>query len=264
MASIYDYYEKGDIKKKDKDIKGNEIITYYYKCKVCLSKLSKEGLESYKGITANRKTNSNLHTHLGIECALHQKAKSEFEISQVKQMLNTTPQSKRRLAITDENDDPTSCSSMSTKTPIKTLLNMNAIKQTPKYNRTNPMQLSRFRQLVIMLVRCMLPIFLVEKQPFRKFVEILDPSFHMPTRYAVKKSGLPQLREEVKKKLSNILNLIPWPNIILDGWSDGILRCFTGYIVQGIDNNWNLVQYTLAFRLTKGNYFKIFFFKSHL
>ena len=60
------------------------------------------------------------------------------------------------------------------------------------------------------------------------------------------------MRDEIKNKILNILKKIPWPNIILDGWSDGILRCFTGYIIQGIDENWNLVKYTLAFRQTKG------------
>jgi hypothetical protein len=247
MSSIYEYYERGEIKKKEKDSKGNDLITYYYRCKVCLSKLSKDGLESYKGITARRKANSNLHTHLSIDCELHQKAKAEYEAAQ-KQKKNSTPQFKRKLQITNENDDP----NCSPATPKKTLINMDAVKQTPKYKRDGPMQLSRFRQLLIMLVRCMLPIFLVERQPFRKFVETLDPSFHMPSRYAVKKTGLPQLRDEIKKKILNGLKSMPWPNIILDGWSDGIMRCFTGYIVQGIDDSWNLVRYTLAFRLTKG------------
>ena len=125
MASIYDYYEKGEIKKKEKDSKGIDLITYYYKCKVCLSKLNNESLVDYKGITASRKTNSNLHTHLSIDCALHKKTKSEFETAQIK----TTPQVKRKLIITNENDELDSSNS----TPIKTLLNMNAIKQTPKY-----------------------------------------------------------------------------------------------------------------------------------
>jgi hypothetical protein len=56
----------------------------------------------------------------------------------------------------------------------------------------------------------------------------------------------------MSKKIKNILKRIPWPNISLDGWSDGILRCWTGYVIQGIDNNWNLVKFTLAFKYTKG------------
>lgn len=246
MANIYDFFERGEIKCKIKDERGNDLITYYYKCKICLSKFDEEKKAKYNGITANRRTNSNLHTHLAIDCPLHQKAKREYYESQEKLKENRTPiNHKRRLIQEDEiNEEPS--------TPKRTLLNMNAISRTPKYPRQSNMQISRFRQLLIMLVRCMLPIYLVEKEPFKKFVEALDPSFHMPTRYTVKKTGLPQLRDEIKNKILNILKKIPWPNIILDGWSDGILRCFTGYIIQGIDENWNLVKYTLAFRQTKG------------
>ena len=69
-------------------------------------------------------------------------------------------------------------------TPKRTLLNMHAISRTPKYPRQSNMQISRFRQLLIMLVRCMLPVYFFEKEPFKEFVEALDPSFHMPTRYS--------------------------------------------------------------------------------
>ena len=54
------------------------------------------------------------------------------------------------------------------------------------------------------------------------------------------------------QKIKNILKRIPWPNISLDGWSDGFLRCWTGYAIQAIDNNCNLVKFTLAFKYTKG------------
>ena len=131
---------------------------------------------------------------------------------------------------------------------------MNAITQTPKYSRNSSMQIGRFRQLLLMLIKCMLPISLVERQPFREFVAHLDPSFHMPTRYLIKQTGLPNLREEIRNKLKLILKSIPWPNISLDGWSDGILRSFNGYIVQGIDDNWVLVKHSLSFKNSKGKY----------
>jgi RIO-like serine/threonine protein kinase len=77
MSSIYDWYERGDIKETEILEKDVELITYYYKCKVCLEKMKEEQLSKYKGITASRKGNSNLHKHLKIDCALHQKAKLE-------------------------------------------------------------------------------------------------------------------------------------------------------------------------------------------
>ncbi len=96
---------------------------------------------------------------------MHQKAKREYYESQEKLKENRTPiNHKRRLIQEDElNEEPS--------TPKRTLLNMHAISRTPKYPRQSNMQISRFRQLLIMLVRCMLPIYLVEKEPFKKFFE---------------------------------------------------------------------------------------------
>ena len=247
MSHIYDWFERGNIKSKSKDEKGVDLITYYYKCKVCLEKLNEEQLKTYQGVTANRKTNSNLHKHLSIDCTLHKKAKEEYNLANDNKN-KSTPNLKRKL-----NDE------INESTPKKNLLNMNAIIQTPKYQRNSSFQIGRFRQLLLFLVKCMLPISLVERQPFRDFVALLDPSFHMPTRYLVKQTGLPNLRIEIRNKLKNILKSIPWPNISLDGWSDGILRSFNGYIVQGINDNWILVKHTLSFKNSKGSKINVYF-----
>ena len=81
MSNIYDWFERDEIKTAGKDDKNAELITYYYKCKVCLGKMNDEQLKKYKGVTANRRMNSNLHTHLSIDCALHKKAKADYILS---------------------------------------------------------------------------------------------------------------------------------------------------------------------------------------
>jgi hypothetical protein len=53
---------------------------------------------------------------------------------------------------------------------------MNTVSQTPKYPRNGSMQVGRFRQLLLMLIKCMLPMSLVERQTFRDFVNMLDIS----------------------------------------------------------------------------------------
>ena len=91
MASIYNWFEKRDIKSEAVDVKGNQIVTYYYKCKIYIGKMNKEQLNEYKGITANRKTNLNLHTHLAIDCEFHQKAKREHKEAMDKTKRPLTP-----------------------------------------------------------------------------------------------------------------------------------------------------------------------------
>jgi hypothetical protein len=42
MSNIYDWFERDEIKTAGKDDKNAELITYYYKCKVCLGKMNDE------------------------------------------------------------------------------------------------------------------------------------------------------------------------------------------------------------------------------
>lgn len=80
----------------------------------------------------------------------------------------------------------------------------------------------------------MQPISIVEKEGFRDFIEFLEPSFSIPTRYRVKESGLPNLKVLVENKIKQELAQLNSINISLDGWSDAIMRSFNGYIAQGI------------------------------
>ncbi len=96
MSHNYDWFERGDIKSKSKDEKGVDVITFYYKCKVCLEKLNEEKLKTNKGVTANRKTNSNIHKHLSIDCSLQKKAKEEYNLASENKN-KSTPSLKRKL-----------------------------------------------------------------------------------------------------------------------------------------------------------------------
>ena len=98
----------------------------------------------------------------------------------------------------------------------------------------------------------MLPLSMVDKEAFKKYIKTIDPSFVMPTRKTVKETGVPQLKNIVSEKIMNILDTIDYPNVSVDGWSDDTVRPFNGYIVQGIDNQWNLKVLSVAFKPVSG------------
>ena len=79
----------------------------------------------------------------------------------------------------------------------------------------------------------MLPISIVERPGFKRYVEFLDPSFTMPTRQRIRDTGLPDLKEAVEQRIRSVFGDIEWFNISLDGWTDGIYHCFNGYTAQG-------------------------------
>jgi hypothetical protein len=98
-----------------------------------------------------------------------------------------------------------------------------------------------------MLAGAMLPISIVENHAFKDYIELLDPSFTMPTRRTVKESILPKLKNLVQSKVKEILKGIPWINTSVDLSTDDTVRPFNGYIAQGISNNWELITLPIEF-----------------
>jgi hypothetical protein len=158
-ALIWQWFEKGDFKGLD----GQGFEIHYYRCKVCLEHLKPDKLAKYNGITATTNMNSNLHKHLNIQCIHHQNAKKELD-EQEKKQSSIHLEARKRKADEDVFSTPTS---------KRTLFDMNAVVKKAKYSKNNPMQIGRFRQLLIMIVKCMLPISLIEREGFRDFIEYL-------------------------------------------------------------------------------------------
>ncbi len=84
-----------------------------------------------------------------------------------------------------------------------------------------------------MLIKCMLPISLVEREGFRVYINYIDPSFNMPTRSRIKETGLQEIKHNINNYLTSSLEKLETLNISLDGWSDGIKRSYIGFIAQG-------------------------------
>ena len=104
-----------------------------------------------------------------------------------------------------------------------------------------------------MLIKCMLPISLVENEAFREFVSYLDPSFNIPSRHTVKETGLKELCSRVTEQIRKILMTISFITISIDLWSDACLRGFNGFIAQGISDDWVLYTIPIAFEYVEGN-----------
>jgi hypothetical protein len=107
-----------------------------------------------------------------------------------------------------------------------------------------------------MIVKCMLPISIVEKDAFKDYISFFNPSLanEFPSRFRIKETGLPELKKVVQNRIATVLAGLNSVNISSDGWSDGIMRCFNGYTAQGIDDNWNLINFTIGFEYVTGKH----------
>ena len=121
-----------------------------------------------------------------------------------------------------------------------------------KYKVNSVLQTERLHKLVSMIVKCMLPISIVENKSFKDYISYLDPSFSMPTRSSVKNSILPQLKSRCQNKIKSILNNIPSLSTSMDSWTDSALRPYNGFIAQGIDLDWQLHTISIEFEYMSG------------
>ena len=110
-----------------------------------------------------------------------------------------------------------------------------------------------------MLIKCMLPLSIVEREGFKEFINYIDPSFVMPTRKTIKDSGIPNLKDVVHSKIKKLLETIEFPSMSVDGWSDATMRSFNGYICQGVDENWDLQTFSVDFKPVTGIFMQSLF-----
>jgi hypothetical protein len=105
-----------------------------------------------------------------------------------------------------------------------------------------------------MLVKCCLPLSIVEHPAFEQYTYCLEPNFKLPCRFTIKNSFLPAMTKDVQKKQIDLLANIEFVNISLDGWSDKTNRTFNGYIAQGINNEWQMKILVIAFEYMTGRH----------
>ena len=216
MSLIYRFYDL--ISKDDKN--------GLYRCKTCVS-MGKKNTDKSSSLFAN----SNLVKHL--ETAGHEEALSEF--NRLTEQNKTPVNNKKRRLYDSPNITPTN------------LLTSGSIAVQNKFNISGQTQRERLIKLNKMIVKCMLPISIVESAGFKEYIQYIDPSFTMPNRETIKRSSLPYLVQEVQVKIKNILINIEFPNVSTDGWTDASMRPYNGYICQGIDNNWDLHTICIGF-----------------
>jgi hypothetical protein len=85
-------------------------------------------------------------------------------------------------------------------------------------------------------------------------IKVFDPCFRVPTRYKIKETCIPDNKLQVVEKIKQKLNKIRFPNVSLDGWSDACMKPFMGYMVQGIDDEWQMQNLFVKFSHFKGKH----------
>ena len=182
---------------------------------------------------------TNLHKHMQTE--IHLKEYTDY-----KKSLDNTPSRNIKRRKIDFDASP--------NTPNKAFdfSSFQCFSSHKKYKTNSVTQHERLLKLTSMIVKCMIPISIVESEGFIEYIKYLDPSFSMPTRPTIKKTALPEMKLMVQNKIKAIINTIQSVSTSMDAWTDAAARPFNGFIVQGIDNQWQLHTLPVEFEYIEG------------
>jgi hypothetical protein len=75
-----------------------------------------------------------------------------------------------------------------------------------KYPKNSQTQKLHSDALTQMLIKCMLPVSIVENPSFREYLSIVDPLFNVPCGNTIKDTSLPNIRAFVKETIKSALN----------------------------------------------------------
>jgi hypothetical protein len=122
------------------------------------------------------------------------------------------------------------------------------------YSNVNPRQKLLTQSLVSnLVVKCGLPISIVDSKDFRQFVSDLDPKFSVPCRQTVSQSILPQIWKTQQEKLQGVLNSCTYVALTADIWTDRRAHAFLGVTVHALRHGVP-VSHMLAFQAFHGTH----------
>ncbi|CAH2002487.1 unnamed protein product [Acanthoscelides obtectus] len=95
-------------------------------------------------------------------------------------------------------------------------------------------------QLVRMIVKEYQPISIVEDKEFKKFVNMLNPGYSLPTRKTISQTLIPNLYLSELEKLKNRMQYVSAANLTVDSWTSINNENFIGVTVHFFSDDLNL------------------------
>jgi hypothetical protein len=140
--------------------------------------------------------------------------------------------------------------------PGQSLMSSFVTSSDNKYGHSNPRQKSLTNSLVSnLIVKCGLPISLVDNPDFCSFLHDIDPRYQTPCRQTVTYTLLPQLLGYKQTKLHDILECFTDLSLTADIWTDRRSHAYLGVTVHGFNGDSGIaVSHLLAFRCFSGSH----------
>lgn len=123
-----------------------------------------------------------------------------------------------------------------------------------KYGPNHPENVRLTRLLVEnLIVKCGLPLSIVENEYFREFLTAMNPKFSIPYRKHITSAVLPDLKDKTRSKLQNELAKVKHVAVTLDIWTDRRMHSFLGMTAHTFKNS-TASSSLLTFKAFKGSH----------
>lgn len=97
------------------------------------------------------------------------------------------------------------------------------------YSSGHPRQTAITNSIVMdLIVKCSMPLSIVDNNNFRQFLHVLDPKYTPVARSTITSSKLPQLVETAKERIKEKLEAASFVSITVDIWTDRRMRAYFG------------------------------------
>lgn len=103
------------------------------------------------------------------------------------------------------------------------------------YSTGHPRQKAITNSIVMdLIVKCSMPLSIVDNEHFRNFVHVLDPKYIPVARSTITSAKLPKLVEATKERIQEKLNAASFVSVTVDIWTDRRMRAYFGATVHYI------------------------------
>ena len=124
-----------------------------------------------------------------------------------------------------------------------------------KYGRNDARQIKISESYIKnVVVKCGAPIYMVEQEGFRAFMNDVDPKWIPCGGKWVSQTKIPQMFASVKEKLISRLSQVANVSATLDIWTDRKMRAFMGMTVHYLDDNFQMQSQCLGVERMKGSH----------
>lgn len=114
------------------------------------------------------------------------------------------------------------------------------LKQAQKYDRKSKRWQEITDAVTFCIAKDMLPLYSVEKQGFRRLIELLDPRYDTPSSKYFSQTAIPKLYGQTRERIATVVQGAEFFAATTDMWSSMTSEPYLSYTVHFIGEDWDL------------------------